>query len=319
MSPGRAQLAERWVAETRTGSVDAWYLDLHAASVARQALGSTSDRLSVVGSPDLPEHSYQWIGFPVLTHGEAELTRDLLQQACQRLDQGGTLAVAVDNPRDTWLHEQMRALFSSVKCVRTESGSIYSARKSGPLKRVRDFTCEFVFRDQERLIKVISEPGVFSHRRLDAGARQLMNACEIEEEDQVMDLGCGSGGVALAAAFQTSREVWAVDSNTRAVRCAARGAELNGLANVRTLINADGRLGMDNSFELVLANPPYFGDHKISQHFVDTGLACLRPGGALIVVAKRGAWFESYFDLQELDDIVAFQSGEYQVVCGRKT
>jgi 16S rRNA (guanine1207-N2)-methyltransferase len=261
------------------------------------------------------------IAIPLLARGEAELARDLMQQAHQRLAIGGMLAVSVDNPKDSWLLEQMKDIFKSVSTARAAAGSVYWARKSAPLKRIRDFSCQFAFRDQERLIQIVSEPGVFSHRRLDPGARQLLNACEIEKGDRVLDLGCGSGSVALAAAFQTTAEVWAVDCNTRAIRCVERGAELNQLTNLRTLVNADGKLGMDQQFELVLANPPYYSDHSISQRFVDTAWDCLVVGGALIVVTKpkQASWFENYFQHRDMEDILAFASGEYMIVCGRKS
>jgi 16S rRNA (guanine1207-N2)-methyltransferase len=321
ISPGRAQLAPHLAQVVPQGTIDVWFFDLFAARVAQTGFehGLDRDRLDVLCSPDLPDHSYQFIAIPVLSRGEAELTRDLLQQAHQRLEVGGTLATAVDNENDSWLMNQMKELFSSVNSFRSPVGAAYLGKKKGPLKRVRKFTCQFAFRDQERLIQLVSEPGVFSHRRFDAGARQLLNACEIDDGDRVLDLGCGSGGVALAAAFQTSSDVWAVDCNTRAIRCTELGAKLNRLTNVRTLLNADGKLNMNSQFELVLANPPYYSNHTISQRFVDTAWDCLVEGGALITVTKQGQWFERYYQHRDMDDIVSFASGDYTIVCGRKT
>lgn len=321
ISPGRAQLAQH-LAQSHSGcAIDVWYFDLFAAEVARQSLSKLAMEppIQVRCSADLPDQNYQLIAIPVLARGEAELVRDLMQQAHQRLAIGGTLMTAVDNEKDTWLMNQMKELFSSVKSVRNSSSVVYSAKKKEPLKRIRNFTCQLSFRDQERLIQLVTEPGVFSHRKLDTGARQLLNACEIEEGDRVLDLGCGSGGVALAAAFQTTADVWAVDCNTRAIRCTEKGAQANQLTNVRTLLNADGQLNMDAQFELVLANPPYYSNHAISQRFVNTAWDCLIVGGALIIVTKQGEWFEDYFQHRDMEDILAFPSGEYTVVCGRKS
>lgn len=326
ISPGRAQLAfhlARQVAAAQSNAkVDAWFFDLFPAELVRAGNAvHAQNGPNIVCSPDLPQHDYQLIAIPLLARGEAELARDLMQQAHQRLVIGGTLVVSVDNEKDSWLLEQMQEILKSVSVARGAGGSVYWSRKTAPLKRVRDFTCQFAFRDQEQLIQVISEPGVFAHRRLDPGARQLLNACEIEEGDRVLDLGCGSGSVALAAAFQTTADVWAVDCNTRAIRCTEKGAQLNQLSNVKTLLNADGKLEMNNQFELVLANPPYYSDHTISRRFVDMAWDALIVGGALITVTKpkQAGWFESYYQSRDMEDIVSFNSSDYAIVCCRKS
>ncbi len=294
--------------------VTAWYLDLHAATGAQNACES---KVEFVCSADLPAETVELVCMPVLKAGEAELTRELMQQAHQRLADGGYLATAVNNPKDRWLHEQMQALFDKVSCVREGDGCIYWARKTGPLKRVRNFECCFSFKDGSRVIQAISRPGVFSHRKLDQGAKQLMLSAEIAATDRVLDMGCGAGSVALASAFKTSAEVLGVDSNARAVECTARGAERNALSHVRVLHNADGQLGLQTPVDLALANPPYFGNDQISAHFVDTCLHALRSGGALLVVTKQPKWYAAYFE-RILEDIVVFESSQYFVACGRK-
>jgi 16S rRNA (guanine1207-N2)-methyltransferase len=142
-------------------------------------------------------------------------------------------------------------------------------------------------------------------------------AAEIGPEDHVLDMGCGAGAVALAAAFRTSGIVTGVDANARAVECLEKGAQLNGLNNVRASLNADGSLELTQPVDIALANPPYFGDDTISQHFVDVCIAALRSGGALLVVTKQQSWYESYFS-ELLEDIVIFESGRYYVACGRR-
>ena len=140
---------------------------------------------------------------------------------------------STDNPRDRWLHAEMRKLFATVTRRESSLGTVYLARCDRPLKRVRNFRCEFAFRDRGRLIHAVSRPGVFSHREVDPGARQLMAAMEIAAGDRVLDMGCGSGTVSLAAAFRAEGvNVLAVDSHARAVECTALGAARNGLGNI---------------------------------------------------------------------------------------
>ena len=315
ISPGRAQTAMHLREHASVSNAQAWYLDLHDAATTSIYL---DEDVEVLCGPDLPEQEYQVVAMAVLKRSEAELTRDLLQQAHQRLGQGGLLVCSVDNPKDTWLHEQMQAIFDKVTCERTDSGCVYWSRKSEALKKLKQFECEFEFRDDNRTIHACTRPGVFSHRRLDPGAKQLMLSAEIGEEDNVLDMGTGCGAVALSAAFQTRGSVFGVDSNSRAVECLQRGAELNGLENVTAVWNADGELELPVAIDLALANPPYFGDDAISQHFVETCLSVLRPGGALLVVTKQPSWYEACFDAFQLEDIVIFEAGKYFVACGRK-
>lgn len=315
ISSGRAQMASHLADVHRLENVQAWYLDLHDAAMATQAC---SESVDVLCGADLPDAEFDLVAFPLLKRNEAELTRDLLQQSHTRLKAGGFLAASVDNPKDTWLHNQLKSMFDKVTCQREKSGIVYWAKKSDALKKVKDFDCQFAFRDDEqRLIQAVSRPGVFAHRRLDAGARQLMLAAEIAEQDNVLDMGCGAGTLALAAAFKTSGRVFGVDSNARAVECLARGAELNELSNVEPVWNADGVLDLPCEIDLALANPPYFGDEVISQHFVDTAIGALRSGGALLAVTKQPRWYEAYFD-HLLEDVVLFESSNYHVACGRK-
>ncbi len=315
LSPGRAQLADRLLVEHHMSHVAAWYIDLHAATEANRCC---IDGVEVQCGADLPEGEMDLVAMPVLKRGEAELTRDLLQQSHERLVEGGYLAASVDNPKDKWLHDQMRELLDKVTCQRGPGGCVYWGKKTSPLKKLRDFSCQFVFREEDqRIIQVVSRPGVFSHRRLDPGARQLMLAAEIGPTDAVLEMGCGAGAVSFSAAFQTSGQIYAVDSNARAIECTQRGAELNQLDNVQALLNADGVLELPTSVDLALANPPYFGNDRISQHFVDTAVESLRPGGALLVVTKQPAWYEVYFE-QMMEDVMVFESSRYFIACGRK-
>ncbi len=315
ISPGRAQVSDTIRQLVSPQSVAAWYLDLYEAS---SVSADSDEELQVVCGPDLPESEYALIAFAVLKRGEAELTRDLLQQAHERLADRGWLVVAVDNPKDHWVHDQLQSMFGKVTCEREPNGCAYLVRKSGKLRKKRDFAASFQFRDDGRTIELCTRPGVFSHRRLDGGAKQLLLSCDIGTSDSVLDMGCGSGAVALASAFKTQGKVYAVDSNARAIRCVAEGAERNAVENVLPIWNADGMLGIDEPVDIALANPPYFGDHRISQHFVDSAVRVLRIGGALLVVTKQPNWFESYFDALQFEDIESYIAGKYFVVCGRR-
>ncbi|MFZ9983277.1 MAG: 50S ribosomal protein L11 methyltransferase [Burkholderiaceae bacterium] len=69
---------------------------------------------------------------------------------------------------------------------------------------------------------------------------------------QVLDLGCGSGILAIAAAKLGARHVLAVDIDPMALQTTRRNADINGVAAQLTV--ADARTPIPNSFDLVLAN-----------------------------------------------------------------
>ncbi len=212
----------------------------------------------------------------------------------------------------------MQALFPKVTRMPSPRGCIYVSRRSGVLKKEKDFWCQFPVRDEEgNVLQIVSRPGVFSHRRLDPGARQLMRSAEIGPDDLVLDYGCGAGVLSVAAAVQTKNTVLAVDSSTRAVQCAQSSAAANGIKNIQAIANADGNLGIGGTIDLVLATPPYYGNDRISQHFVDSGRNALRSGGAMLVVTKKPSWYRDYFE-GLMDDVLIFPSGKYFVACGRK-
>jgi 16S rRNA (guanine1207-N2)-methyltransferase len=147
----------------------------------------------------------------------------------------------------------------------------YVVEKTREPAKIRDFSCEVVFRDRDRLLKAFTRPGVFAHRRIDPGARHLLNAVDVTADTRVLDIGCGSGGVALGiAARDASVRVHALDSAARAVECTERGIEANGLANATVALEARGRVPEPGTWDLALANPPYYSDFRLAELFVES-------------------------------------------------
>jgi 16S rRNA (guanine1207-N2)-methyltransferase len=188
---------------------------------------------------------------------------------------------------------------------------LYVATKTEPLKKHKNFACEFAFRDRGRLIRACSRPGVFSHRHIDPGARRLIDEMQIDPDARVLDIGCGTGTVALAAACRADgASVHAVDSNARAVECTLRGAQLNGFTNLTIELNADGNYHGAGKFDLALANPPYYSGFRIARHFLAAGREALCPGGTLLLVTKQPQWYEQHMP-QWFDDVTVTERKGY--------
>ncbi len=284
-------------------------------------------RISLVCAADLPEQTFDEILFPSLVGASSELGQDLLQSAHQRLRTGGRIFVTVNNAKDRWVQAQLKSLFSNTVVEKHKHGVACVATRSGPLKRVRGFRSRFAFRQGERLIFCESRPGVFSHRRVDGGARALIRSLNLLKPDntsadspaagfdpsRIIEMGCGCGAVAMAAAVEfPSARILAVDSDTRAIECTKASAALNGITSVETLLTSDGTVPEPGSWDLLLGNPPYYSDFRISELFLQTAKAALRPGGRIHIVTKLLDWHDARMK-QLFADVTANPIGEYTV------
>jgi 16S rRNA (guanine1207-N2)-methyltransferase len=317
-SAGVGQFAVAAARQFPPSTVHCHYLDLYQAEQARQANADMPENLSIGCAADFPPAEVDLVALPLSAHGEAELARDLLQAGHQLLCLDGQLLASTDNRGDRWLQEEMKKLFGTVTRRQTELGAAYLARKQQPLRKIKDFTCQFAFRDHQRLIRAASRPGVFAHRRIDPGARQVLNHMEVQPGEKVLDIGCGSGVLALAAACRAEGvSVHAVDSHARAVQCTARGAELNGLLNITTELNASGEYLGQGTYQVVLANPPYYAAFQIARRFLLAGRASLEPGGRILVVTKSPQWYQEHMP-QWFDAVTIEPSKDYFIVNGQR-
>lgn len=268
------------------------FQDLYPLQQAQRDLMDAPPNLHFICQSDFPIVDADLAVIVASAHGVADLTRDLLQQAHEQLTPRGQMLAAIDNPEDQWLHGELKKLFAKVTREPCDEGVVYSAIKTTPLAKQKNYSAEFAFRDGKRILFLHSRPGVFSHRRLDVGARALINAMEIHPKMRVLDLGCGSGAVGIAAGLrQPDAEVWAVDSNPRAVECTELGAKRNAVANLTTRLDADGSNIPSGYFDLVLANPPYYSHYRLAELFLRTAAKSLNERGELLLVTKAPAWF----------------------------
>lgn len=261
-------------------------------SLPQEETGPVEAPIDFVCTADPPEEPFDVVAWAFRTHGESEMVREMLQTAYLRLAPGGRFAAAIDNPEDQWLHGELKKLYPKVTRRPSKRGVTYlTIRPDAPIK-IKQHAAEFAFRDRGRLIAAFSRPGVFSHRQIDPGARALINTMELSPKAKVLDLGCGSGTVALAALCRSEGiSVLGIDSNPRALQCAERGAAANGLTGLTTSLDATGATVPAGTFDVVLANPPYFSQYRIAELFLLTAAKALRVGGEALVVTKAPKWF----------------------------
>ena len=107
-----------------------------------------------------------------------------------------------------------------------------------------------------------------------------------------------------------------VDSNARAAECARENVRINGFSKVSVEL-ADVYSVAAPSFDVVVANPPYFAGHRIARYFVDTGKQALKRGGSLYVVSKHGEELGAYAAAVGFEVETRSRRG-YDITVGRK-
>lgn len=88
----------------------------------------------------------------------------------------------------------------------------------------------------------------------------------INEEDKVLEIGCGTGLVSLVASDYCDN-VCAVDINESAVNLAKENRDLNNVTNMEVL-SSDMFQNVTGSYDLIIFNPPYLpGDTDYEKKF----------------------------------------------------
>jgi 16S rRNA (guanine1207-N2)-methyltransferase len=332
VSPGRGQLAAAAAALAPGRRVTCTFFDHYLAGAAAEAArardGTVPTNLSIDCAAELPGGPFDAAMLPLRAGADSELAWEVLQHAYVQLKPGGKLWASVDEPRDHWVAGRMKELFGAKFARHAADDAVaYSGVKRSELKKAKSFDCEFAFRDGGRLIRVVSRPGVFSHRRLDLGARALIESLEetgengdvrrhLDDGMRVVDFGCGAGAVGFAAALRARDvAVHAVDSMPRAADCARRGAAKNALARHTTQSTSDGYVEGVGSFDLFLGNPPYYSHHRITELFVRAAMRALKPGGRAHFVTRQPEWFLDRLP-RDFAKVAARELRTYSVVAG---
>ena len=135
--------------------------------------------------------------------------------------------------------------------------------------------------------------GVFSHTKLDPGAQVLLDKFPQGPYQRVIDLGCGNGVQAIAAAKKWPQcQVTGIDESYMSVASATINAEHNGVADQCEFRVNDCLIGIEpQSADLILCNPPFhqervIGDQVAMRMFAQSAQV-LTKEGELWVVGNR--------------------------------
>ncbi len=192
------------------------------------------------------------------------------------------------------------------------SNHYYSKRPSTPRRRT-------VISDVIRgiPIELITEPGVFSPKRIDPGTRLLIENLDIPEKGTALDMGCGYGVIGIILAkINPALKVYLVDINKRAIELAKINAKINKVQD--RVIVLQGNLYepvRDKKFNLIASNPPISAGLKIVEEIVEEAKNHLVEKGIIEIVLRKGV--NTILSLMEKTygnvEIVARKSG-YKVL-----
>ncbi len=133
-----------------------------------------------------------------------------------------------------------------------------------------------------------TDRGVFSHGHLDTGTGLLLREAPTPPTTgNLLDLGCGSGAIALTLALRCpDATVWAVDINQRARALTAANAERNGVNNIRVV--SPEQVPAEVQFATIWSNPPIrIGKQALHALLLDWLGRLASDGQAILVVQKH--------------------------------
>ena len=225
----------------------------------------------------------------------AELELDTLEQLFAEPEAGPrTFYIAAEELNDTFV-KRLKKHCGSVSIKNIGNIRLLQATLAKPIPddercdRRAEFEVSLPGHDP---IKLMTYPGCFCHRRADMGGLALTETVashiDLEKHDRIMDMGCGCGmdGILLATAFpEKELQIDYQDSNAAAWASAVEN--LRRYPHTATVhFSADGE-GNAGTYDIFLANPPYFGDWRIAEFFVQTAARLLKKGGLIAFVSKR--------------------------------
>jgi 16S rRNA (guanine1207-N2)-methyltransferase len=155
----------------------------------------------------------------------------------------------------------------------------------------QDFVSSYQFEFGGKNFKINNLPGVFSLDKLDRGTKLLLETLKTEEVNgKVLDFGCGSGVIGLAAKTLSPKIILCeCDNSALAIESAKLTAETNKI-QVEKIFPSNIFSDVKENYDLMISNPPFHKglktDNKIVSDFIRNAKTHLVMGGRIRLVAN---------------------------------
>ena len=268
-------------------------MDVFAAGRLREKLAQESLTADVVTAADLWDvpGKFQAVLYPAAAHSDRDLTIDMIEQGFHVLDEGGLFVTLSEYEKDVEVARWHKKVFG--KCGETPKSKIgmafWSARTGDRPRRRHAITFHAKIGDGPSM-SFESWPGTFGYGRMDIGSRAMLEVAQAETKpgERVLDLGCGNGSVGCLASTWAgpTGHVTFADSSARAVALTDLNAKANGVPNYR-LVTTGTMEGLEpTSFDVILANPPYYANSEVARLFIQSSRDLLKRGGRFYLTTK---------------------------------
>ena len=297
--------------------------DMFQADRVRAELKQAGLRAEVIVGPDPWDlgDQFQTAIYMPARGGERELKIDMIEQSYHILRDHGSLIVWSPYEGDPFFPNHLKKVFSKVHTPPHEHSEdkasvLWCVREKVHPRRRHEITFQVKI-GQGPSCRFLSRPGTFSYGKFDNGARALCEVMEIEPGDRVLDLGCGVGTNGVFAWQKTGEHgfISFVDSNSRACSLAELNARNNGVNRFEVFPTSTVEGPEKGSFDVVLANPPYYANNTIAQMFIHRAKEMLTPQGRFFLVTRQPAEMgEIFLEVFGEGDVV--ENRGYFILCG---
>ena len=172
-------------------------------------------------------------------------------------------------------------------------------------------------------LKFKTDIGVFSRDFLDYASKLLLEKMtfDVEENQAILDVGCGYGPIGIYAAKISKNPVVMLDINPRALSLSKENLVLNGV-NAKVVESDCLDSLLEEKFGLVVCNPPIHAGKSVVYKIFEQAYSVLNPLGSfwIVIQQKHGApsaikKLEEVFDTVE---IIYKKKGFYIIKSSKK-